>query len=224
VSARLVLPDAEAAADLLTFASRAARVGDGNVRLQGRDGVLVVTAAPIAPQTLLEPLPTVLGLRVLPVDPELECDLVVAADALTPALDDPTAVALPTTAVTAAWAGVSPPRGGWTESARLSAAVLAARAQWGIAAVAEALPPSPGEEIVRSVRGHVWGAPDDELGGLPRGVAFAAFSLGFVSGEEEAVVRTAGPWTRVTLARGHVLSRTTIRAGLTPVRRTGPAS
>src|SRR3546814_2290602 len=38
VSPRLVFPDAEAAADLLTFASRAQHLGDGAVRLRAAGG------------------------------------------------------------------------------------------------------------------------------------------------------------------------------------------
>ena len=53
------------------------------------------------------------AMRVLGADPELECDLAVAASGLHPVVDDPTAVGLPPTAVAPAWAGVSPPRAGW---------------------------------------------------------------------------------------------------------------
>ncbi|MFJ6652503.1 hypothetical protein ACIQLJ_06890 [Microbacterium sp. NPDC091313] len=223
MSARLMFPDPQAATDLLTFASRASRLSEDAVRLQAAGGTLVVTAAALAAQTLLEATPTVLALRVMPVDAELECDLVVPAASLAPVLEDASAVSLPDTAVSAPWAGVSPPRGGWRRVATLPASVLAARAQWGIAAVADTVPRDSGEEIVRTVRSEVWGAADEELAGLPRGVAFAAFALGFIAGDEEAVVRGSGPWTRLTLARGHVLTRTTVRAGLTPVRRTGAA-
>lgn len=221
MSPRLIFPDPLAAADLLTFASRASRLGDGAVRLRAAAGTLVVTCAPLAPRGLGDSTPTILGMRVMDVDPELECDLVVAADALTTALDDPAAVALPATALSASWAGVSPPRGGWAAAGELTASVLAARAQWGIAAVADRVPVDAGEDAVRTVRAQVWGPPDDALGGLPLGVAFAAFALGFIAGEETASLRSAGPWTRISLRRGHVLVRGPVRTGLTPVRRTG---
>ncbi|MBN9212828.1 MAG: hypothetical protein BGO45_09860 [Microbacterium sp. 71-36] len=221
MSARLMFPDPQAAADLLTFASRAVRLGDGTVRLRADGGVLVTTAAPLAPRGLLDATPTVLGLRVSAIDPELECDLVVEAAALLPAPDDAQAVVLPDTATSPAWAGISPPRGGWEQKDAIDAAVLASRAQYGVAAVADALPENAGEDVVRVVRGQVWGQPDEALGGLPLGTAFAAFALGFIAGGEEAVVRTSGSWTRVTLARGHVLVRGPVRSGLTPVRSTG---
>jgi hypothetical protein len=223
VSERLTFPDPQAAADLLTFASRASRLGDEAVRLQAADGMLLVTSAPLAPRGLLDATPTVLGLRVMHVDPEVECDLVVTASELTAALDDASAVSLPATAVTATWAGITPPRSGWEERGSLPAATVAARAQYGIAAVADQVPTDAGEDAVRAVRAEVWGASDDALDGLPLGVSFAAFALGFIAGEEDAVVRTVGPWTRVSFARGHVLARRSIRSGLTPVRRTGAA-
>lgn len=216
-----MFPDAEAAADLLTFASRAQPLGDGAVRLRASSGTLVVTSAPLAPRGLLDATPTVLGLRAMAVDPELECDLVVPAETLTRALDDPAAVALPDTAVSAAWAGISPPRAGWDVVGELAASTLAARAQWGIAAVADGVPKDAGEDAVRAVRAQVWGPPDEALADLPLGVAFAAFALGFIAGEERAVVRAAGSWTRISLARGHVLVRGPVRSGLTAVRRTG---
>ncbi|WP_278101777.1 hypothetical protein AB0870_09065 [Microbacterium proteolyticum] len=221
MSARLLFPDPQAAADLLTFASRAVRLGDGTVRLRADGGVLVTTAAPLAPRGLLDATPTVLGLRVSVIDPELQCDLVVEASALLAAPDDASAVVLPETASAPAWAGVSPPRGGWTEVDALDSAVLAARAQYGIAAVADALPSDPGEDVVRTVRAQVWGQPDEALGGLALGTAFTAYALGFIAGAEQAAVRTSGVWTRLTLARGHVLVRGPVRSGLTPVRATG---
>ncbi|MCX6501676.1 MAG: hypothetical protein NT132_04595 [Microbacterium sp.] len=124
-------------------------------------------------------------------DPELECDLAVAAPGLV-GTEDPLALALPETAVTAPWAGISPPRSGWEMQRELPASVLAARSQWGMAAVAHELPADPGEDIVRTVRAHIWGEADEELDGLPRGVAFAGTALGFVHGAP----RRAGPASR----------------------------
>ncbi|OCG75661.1 hypothetical protein [Microbacterium sediminis] len=216
--ALLRLADADSAHDALTFAGRAAQAGSDGVRLQGAGGVLAMTAAALAPQGLLDRTPTVLAMRVLAADPELQCDLVVAE--LT-ATDEPVALALPDTAIAPAWAGVAPPRGGWERRGEIAAATLASRAQWGIAAVAERLPQNPGEDAVRAVRGAVWGTPDEELHGLPLGVAFAAFAFGFIGGEEDARVMTSGRWTRVTLRRGHVLARGPVVSGLTAVRTTG---
>ncbi|QKJ19324.1 hypothetical protein [Microbacterium hominis] len=221
MSSRLLFADAHAAADALTYAARTTSLGDGSVRLKAAAGVLAMTSAPLSPRGLFDTTPTIIGMRTLAVDPELECDLVVEAAALTAAPDDPRALELPASAVNASWAGVSPPRGGWTPAHTVPAAVLASRAQWGIAAVAEAMPQNPGEDAVRAVRARIWGAPDDALAGLALGAAFAAFALGFIGGEEEARVFTAPAWTRMSLARGHVLVRGPVRSGLTQVRSTG---
>lgn len=223
MSHALLFPDAPTASDVLVFAQRAARLGDGAVRVKAHDGTLVLTAAPLAPRTLIEPTPTILGMRVARVDPELVCDLVVEASGLA-ASPDPCALTLPESAVTATWAGVSPPRAGWETVGEVPASALASHAQWGIAAVAEQVPTDAGDDAVHAVRAAVWGAPDDALSSLPRGVAFAAFALGFIGGEETAVVRRQGPWLRLSLARGHVLTRDTVRSGLTTVRITGPAA
>ena len=224
MSARLLFADERGAADALTFAGRAALVGDGEVRLQASGGTLALTAAALTPRGLLDGTPTVLAMRTHSVDPELVCDLVVAASALQAAVDDDTAVVLPQTALSPAWAGVAPPRSGWSAAPGISAAELASRAQWGIAAVAESLPTTPGEDVVRSVRARVWGEPDAAIAGLPRGAAFAAFTMGFIAGEESARVFIAGGWTRITLDRGHVLVRGPVRTGLTAVRETGPGT
>ncbi|MEL5990232.1 hypothetical protein ACOKGD_06900 [Microbacterium phosphatis] len=217
---QLVLADTPSAQDALTFAKRAARIGDEGVRLQAANGVLAMTTAALAPRGLLDRTPTVLGMRIVAADPELECDLVVAD---LEASDDASALTLPETALAPAWAGVAPPRGGWQQVGTIPAATLASRAEWGIAAVAERVPTDAGEDVVRAIRGDVWGTPDEQLLGLPLGVAFAAFSLGFIGGEEEARVTGSGRWTRVTLQRGHILSRGPAATGMTAVRSTGAA-
>ena len=224
MSPRLLLADPDSAADALTFAGRAARFTVEGVRLQASGGILAMTAAALAPRGFGDPTPTVLALRTLAADPELVCDLVVEASALVPAPDDRRAILLPETALSPAWAGITPPRSGWEARPGVEASALAAKAQGGIARVADTVPTDSGEDVVRTVRAAVWGAPDPELGGLPLGVAFAALSLGFISGGETARVLVNGPWTRVSLARGHVLVRGPVATGLTPVRRTGTSA
>ncbi|MCC2032311.1 hypothetical protein [Microbacterium allomyrinae] len=221
MSPRLLFSDPQSAADALTFASRAARFTTEGVRLQASGGLLAMTAAALAPRGFGDPTPTVLALRTLAADPELVCDLVVEASALSAIADDATAVLLPDTALSPAWAGIAPPREGWALRDGIEASVLAAKAQGGIARVADAVPTDAGEDAVRAVRASVWGAPDDELGGLPLGVAFAALSMGFINGGETARVLVSGPWTRISLQRGHVIVRGPVATGLTAVRRTG---
>lgn len=222
--ARLLFPDPRAAADVLTFASRAARTGDGALRLQAAAGVLVLSASPLSPQGLLDTTPTIVGMRAVRVDPELVCDLVVDATRLTAATGDASALDLPESAVSAAWAGISPPRTGWTAGDPLDSQTLREVADRGVADVARAVPVDAGEDAVRVVRAAVWGTPTAELGDLPGGVAFAALSLGFLGQQEKVRVLRSGPWTRLTLERGHVLLKGPARSGLTPVRPTGRAA
>lgn len=215
---QLLLADPDTAKDVLTFVGRAGRVTDEGVRLQASGGVLALTTAALAPHGLFDQTPTVLAMRVVHADPELECDIVVDQLAAT---DEPTGLALPETGLSPAWAGVAPPRSGWTRTGTLEASVIAQRAQWGISAVARGATPGSGEEAVRALRAAIWGEPDDDLGGLPRGVAFAADALGFISGAEEVAVTTSGRWTRLAFRRGHVLARGPVASGLTAVRGTG---
>lgn len=218
---RLLFTDPDTALDASTFASRASRLAEDAVRLQANAGVLSMTAAPLSPKGLMDATPTVLAMRTVSVDPELVCDLVVTASALSSAPDDPRALLLPETGLSPAWAGISAPRSGWEARGVVPASTLAALGHRGIAAVAESVPTDAGEDIVRGVRAHVWGEHSDELAGLPLGVAFAALALGFIGGDEEARVFGAGAWTRVSLHRGHVLVRGPVRMGLTEVRSTG---
>ncbi|MGF3055344.1 hypothetical protein [Microbacterium sp. YY-01] len=218
MSPLLRLADAPTARDVLTFVGRAARISDEGVRMQASGGTLALTAGVLAPQGLFDQTPTILGMRIVHADPELTCDIVV--DSVEESSDE-TALQLPATGLSPAWAGVSPPQGEWEQVGLLEAAVVAQRAQWGISAVAHGTPDVAGEEAVRSLRARIWGEPDDDLLQLPRGVAFAADSLGFIGGEEEVRVLQSGRWTRLAFRRGHVLSRGPAVSGLTPVRHTG---
>jgi hypothetical protein len=213
-----VLADPETARDVLTFVGRAGRIADEGVRLQASNGVLALTAGILAPHGLFDQTPTILAMRIVHADPELACDLVVGSLAAT---DEPWMLELPETGLSPSWAGIAPPKGGWEQHMSLAASVIAQRAQWGISAVARGTAPGAGEEAVRTLRAAVWGEPDADLGELPRGVAFAADALGFISGEEDVPVMRSGRWTRLAFRRGHVLARGPVASGLTPVRGTG---
>lgn len=214
----LVLADAETSKDVLTFVGRAARISDEGVRLQASNGVLALTAAALSPHGLFDQTPTVLAMRVVHADPELECDVVVSSLAES---EDERMLQLPESGLSPSWAGIAPPRGGWQRAGSLSASVIAQRSQWGISAVAHGATPGSGEEAVRTLRAAIWGEPDSDLGDLPRGMAFAADAFGFISGEEEVSVMRSGRWTRFAFRRGHVLARGPVASGLTAVRGTG---
>ncbi|MFT4156543.1 MAG: hypothetical protein QM630_01225 [Microbacterium sp.] len=214
----LVLADAETSKDVLTFVGRAGRISDEGIRLQAAKGVLALTAAALSPHGLFDRTPTVLAMRIVNVDPELECDVVVSWLAES---EDERMLHLPESGLSPSWAGISPPRDAWQRTGSLSASVIAQRAQWGISAVAHGATPGSGEEAVRALRAAIWGEPDAELGDIPRGMAFAADAFGFISGEEEVSVMRSGRWTRLAFRRGHVLSRGPVATGLTEVRETG---
>lgn len=199
--------DPEARDDFLTFTSRAARLSDPEVRLEASGGTLAMWAPILVPRGLLDRTPTILALRALPVDPELVCDLAVAAAGVTADDSDATAALLPPTAVRATWAGVSAPRGGWQPLRTIESADVAARAHEGMARVAEVVPADAGAEAVQRVRSAVWGEPVDAWAGLPLGAGFAAVALGFIVGSESVQLLSSGAWARLTFARGHVLVR-----------------
>ena len=218
---RLVLADADTARDVQTFVGRAKSISDEGVRLQATNGVLALTAAALAPQGLFDQTPTILAMRIVHADPELECDIVVGE--LSPS-EDERMLGLPEMGLSPSWAGISPPRGGWEARGVLDASVIAQRAQWGISAVARGAGTGSAEEAVRALRAAIWGEPDADLLDLPRGLAFAAHAFGFISGEEQVTVTASGRWTRLAFRRGHLLARGPAAIGLTAVRGTGSSS
>lgn len=209
----LVLPDAGAVQDMRTYLGRADRVDRASVRLVAEGGVLAVYTAVLHPAGLLDETPTVLGLRTVAVERHLQLDAVVPIASLLDRLerlpgngDGPIELALPTEVATVTWAGVAPPRSGWSPVDRTDAGRLAELARSGIVEVAENIPIDAGEALVRRVRSEVWGRPIDGLEFVPQGAAFAAQSLGFLGDPLEQVpVYGSGPWTRLSTERGHVL-------------------
>ncbi|WP_223690333.1 hypothetical protein [Leifsonia poae] len=215
------LVDSLAVSDLQTYLSRAARVEEGSVRLIGGSGVLAVYTAILYPRGLLDQTPTVLGLRTFAIEPGAGFDAVVPirslldrlarlADAVAAGGDassGPVEVRMPLEVSTVTWAGISPPRGGWTTVGETTDGLLAGVSAAGIAEVAEAVPSGTGEQLVQRVRAEVWGRPIDGLEYVPAGAAFAAESLGFLGTEEPVTILETGPWTRLTTKRGHTLVR-----------------
>jgi hypothetical protein len=202
------LDDALAVSDLQTYLGRAGRVENGSVRLIAAAGVLAAYTAVLYPHGLLDQTPTVLGLRTFRTAPEAAFDAVVPTRSLLDRLAraEPRQISLPLEVSTVTWAGISPPRGGWQSVGTTDAALLRRVAADGIDEVARTIPEGTGEQLVWRVRGSVWGAPIEELGDVPAGVAFAADSLGFLGDDDEKIgVFETGPWSRVSTRRGHVL-------------------
>ena len=214
------LTDTHALNDLLVYLSRASRVEDGAVRLIADGDVLAVYTAILYPRGLLDASPTVLGLRTLRLAESVNLDVVVPVRSLlerlvrlqsetTRAVESPVAVALPPQIGTASWAGISPPRGGWTPQGETDAALVELAARSGIDEVAVAIPTGTGEQLVQKVRSEVWSRPIEGAALVPSGAAFAAYSLGFLSDDEPVRLFESGPWTRLSTSRGHVLVRRT---------------
>ncbi|MCU1437519.1 MAG: hypothetical protein JWP66_606 [Naasia sp.] len=210
------LVDTPSVDDLATYLGRAARVEDGSVRLIADSGVLAAYIATLYPAGLLDAGPTVLGLRTFALRGGTEFDAVVPIRSLLDRLtrareaagDGHVPVNLPTEVSTVTWAGISPPRGGWKHVDDTIGGVLEAAGRDGIEAVADALPEGTGEQIVRRVRGDIWGRPIEGLEHVPAGAGFAGITLGFLGAADEPIpVFEAGAWTRLSTARGHILVR-----------------
>jgi hypothetical protein len=224
MSPSFTLPDAASLGDLRTYLGRAARVEDGAARLIAGAGVLAVYTAILYPVGLLDESPTVLGLRTFAISSDESFDAVVPIRSLLERLAmaaelveseqsagaDPTASAQVTVGVplevhTVTWAAISPPRGGWIPLPDIDTDAMRAAARSGVAEVADAVPASAGDAIVRKVRGAVWSRPIDGAEHIPAGAAFAADSLGFLPDGESIRLFETGPWSRLTTSRGHVL-------------------
>ena len=215
------LIDAASLGDLKVYLGRAARVENGSTRLLGGLGVLAAYTATLTPKGLLDRAPTVLGLRTFALATPEPFDTVVSIRALLDRLaqlsllsnsaEGPLEIPLPPGEQGVAWAGISPPRGGWEAAGTVDSAVIEEAARAGIAEVAAAVGDSTGEQLVHKVRSEVWGRDLDVLPDLepriPAGAAFSAVSLGFVKPGDDVSVYASGPWVRLSTRRGHVLSR-----------------
>jgi hypothetical protein len=192
----LLLPDAATAGDLTTYLARARRYDpDGAARLVAAGGALAVYVSPVHGVGA----PTALGLRVLPLARPADVDTTVTLSALADRLarlaeqgggiDRPGPVELPlppTQATGASWAGIAPPRTGWVAVGSVPGRDLVAAAR------------SDPADVVASAPGPA---------GVPEGAAFAAHALGFVVPEEPVPMYRVGRWHRLTMTRGHVLTR-----------------
>jgi hypothetical protein len=236
MTAELALPDLAALADLETFIGRAKQIeAGGAVRLVAHGSVLAVYASALHGSGA----PTVLALRVLELAEPSDVDATVSVAALTDrfALTDrslatkrvtpqtaggPIPLALPpTTATGATWAGMVPPRSGWSMEGVLRADDLRRAARAGIDEVAAGTPQVAGAAAVAKLRALVWGRPLPDHDELPAGTAFAAEAFGFLSNLQSEVfdqnaepdivsLHRAGRWWRLSTARGHVLARAAV--------------
>jgi hypothetical protein len=208
------LRDNESRADLGTYVARAKRVDpDGDARLVGHGTVLAAYVSPLHGGDL----PIVLGLRTYALAGPWEGDFVASLKALSDRLarpvTPPTLAIPPVLSTGVAWAGVSPPRGGWEQAGEVRGSVLSASAAAGIAEIAEGVPDGAGAAAVAGLRSAVWSRTaewsTDAGVDVPDGAAFAAETLGFLTGDDDTPVRVYrhGRWTRLSSPLGHVLVR-----------------
>jgi hypothetical protein len=209
-SSGVLFADPQTVADLRTFTARARANDDGGMRLVAAGQVLAGYVSVLRPAVLGEGVPTVLGLRTMALAREADVDVTVSLGSVLDRLARMQGVdvefSLPTTSVIETWAGILPPRTGWTPVGTVGCDRLEQSAREGVAAVARSLPERPGAPLVSSARTAVWGAPLDGVPGrVPAGAAFGAFSLGFLEPGTEATIHTHGRWSRLSSPRGHVL-------------------
>ncbi|MET4059629.1 hypothetical protein ABIB35_001161 [Arthrobacter sp. UYP6] len=213
-SNELILADPQVTADLRTFVVRARAADDGAVRLQAVGSVLAAYVCVLRPRALGEDVPTVLGMRTMPLAAPAQVDTAVSlasvADRLARMGETDTVLPVPPVTVTESWTGVGAPRSGWERGADVSFKLLEQAAHRGIKEVAALVPASSGAPVVNTARGAVWGRRlPDVAAAIPAGAAFAALTLGFLpaGADGQAAVFHCGRWTRLSMPRGHVLIR-----------------
>lgn len=212
VSGVLRFADPRSVADFRTFTARARANDDGGMRLVAVGRVLAAYVCTLRSTVLGEAVPTVLGLRTMALAEEAEVDVTVSLGSVLDRLarmgDTDVDFTVPTVTVTENWAGVLPPRSGWSATGTVSAEVLEQAARDGIAEVAQSLPTGAGAPLVSSARVAVWGKPLPGMpGNVPAGAAFGAMSLGFLAPGTDATLHVNNRWSRVSTPRGHVLVR-----------------
>jgi hypothetical protein len=169
----------------------------------------------LRPRVLGEGMPTILGMRAMPLAEPAELDTTVSlaavADRLARMDGEDTQLPVPPMTVSESWAGIAAPRTGWQREADVPLGVLEQTAHRGIREVAARIPGQPGAAVVSSVRGPIWSEAMPGLGApLPAGAAFAALTLGFLPESAQggtAALFSNGRWVRLSTDRGHVLVR-----------------
>lgn len=211
------LADLETAIDLQAYLSRAKRLDpNGLVKLRAYGEILAAYVAPIFAGSIMENGPTVLGLRTCALGESAEVEALVdiqsVLDRLARVIDagvwNPkgSTIVLPENQ-RAAWAGITPPRAGWSELGTISEPELTQIAKDGIAEVADTLPESVGGPIAARIRGEIWGRAIEQNPRVPTGAAFVAAGLGFLTENEAVSVFEAENWIRLSSMHGHILAK-----------------
>ncbi|MCZ2404972.1 hypothetical protein IV498_17840 [Paenarthrobacter sp. Z7-10] len=216
----LRLADAQTAADLRTYVTRARKADDGAIRLQASGSILAAYVCVLRPRSTAERIPTVLGLRTMnlasPAEVDVTVPLAAVADRLARLDDSELELTLPPVTVHESWAGIGAPRGGWVRLCEIGTDTLIQVAKDGVREIAQMVPINAGSPVVGNARAAVWGRPIPELGSDPSaaagvelcaGAAFAAFALGFVVPGSSGALFQSGRWLRLSTGAGHILVR-----------------
>ncbi|NHN55876.1 hypothetical protein G9U51_08820 [Calidifontibacter sp. DB0510] len=192
----LILSDEQTRADVATFVGRALRVdGNGAIRLQAQGMTLALWVGALSGSGLVLRNVAV-AMRAVALGQPADLDVVVPLVAIRDRLareDNGRSLPVPPQEVVAAWAAMSPPRSGWAAAGEIDPEGLKSAALQGISRI------KAGESAET-----VWAEALTDA--VTKGAAFAAYALGFL-GDQPAQVRTAGNWTRLSTAAGHVLTR-----------------
>lgn len=204
----LSLTDPLALRDLATFLERAEHFGCSETRMMASNGVLATSVCAIFPRGITDGGVTIVGMRTSELATEESADRVVPIRAILERIardrdGQLSSIEWPPADVTAPWAGVSPPRGGWVQTGEVPVSDMKSTARAVAEEVAASVPANPGEAIVHKVRSTAWSRLDSH--GLPAGASFAADAWGFTTGHAAARVFRSGAWTRISTPAGHVL-------------------
>ncbi|GAA2089507.1 hypothetical protein GCM10009801_53870 [Streptomyces albiaxialis] len=206
----LVFADPGEAAGLAAFLGRLLRwEKNAAVRIQAGDGVAAVFAKPAR----FEVLAVRTGRLLEPV----ELDVTVSAGELLERIDEEReTVAVPGAVTGPSWAGLLPPRGGWSEFGTVpvdAVRTVAAAAVGEFRQRADKLPEDQRTRpVLDALAEEIWSRPLGRTG-LPLRAVHAAHALGFLRGEEPVSLLEAGAWKRLRTPYGSVLVRREGTAG-----------
>ena len=201
---RLVFADPGEAAGLAAFLGRLLRwEKNAAVRIQAGGGVAAVFAKPAR----FEVLAVRTGRLLEPV----ELDVTVSAGELLERIDEKQeSVTVPGSVTGPSWAGVLPPRGGWSEFGTVpvdAVRTVAAAAVGEFRERAERLSEDRRTRpVLDALAEEIWSRPLGRTD-LPLRAVHAAHALGFLRGEQPVSLLRTGSWQRLRTPYGSVVVR-----------------
>lgn len=194
-----------AAADVAMFAQRVARFEPEAV-------TRIVATGQVAGCFAETPFDA-LALRAIALAEPIDADVVVEASTLAArAVGARGELELPPALPPLRWTSSLPPRSGWSELGRLPLPDVVARVDDGIAEFRRRAPdeapggdPRASRAALEGLATQIW---NGELAhDVPLRLAHAAASYGFLAGDGDVALRTAGSWQRLDAPNGTVLAR-----------------